>query len=438
MSPPPQRPGLGGNRPERRSGGFLASIVRTLLTFGGFVVILYFLGFIKLPLPGGAKLPQVGAEAGAEAPAGPPGKNVEQVTTASIHKQQLALAKVNQKQLIATYEQLKRTLDEWEKELLAWEKEAPGLLKNEMGKKIATDQAQVSRFRGLSRVTRPSRDQLTTARQAAEDLIRPIRESLANPEDASTPDNSLRSSIEQLATDATQARDSYRQSTNAVLGILAQVKDNAPASKTLEEALATLDQVEDAQRVAAMDAEVQKGKNEAAKKVTAEKVKLAEAEAEANASRIRDEAAKKKQAAELAAAQTVEEMAATQKDGEQKLARLKDLQEQKRQGDLKAGSVWKGSLLSGGGTTFEGTMKIESRVKDEIKGSLVYQTPGGGERGQFTFKGKVTGTSLKLTPVAGAAETDVHQCVYNPASKTISGQGVYRSFNLKLSEEKDE
>ena len=60
MSPPPQRPGLGGNRPERRSVGFLASIVRTLLTFGGFVVILYFLGFIKLPLPGGAKLHKSG------------------------------------------------------------------------------------------------------------------------------------------------------------------------------------------------------------------------------------------------------------------------------------------------------------------------------------------------------------------------------------------
>ena len=272
-----------------------------------------------------------------------------------------------------------------------WETEAPGLLKNEMGKKIATDQAQVSRFRGLSRVTRPSRDQLTTARQAAEDLIRPIRESLANPEDASTPDNSLRSSIEQLATDATQARDSYRQSTNAVLGISPRSRTTPPLQRPLRRHSRLSTRSKTPRESPPWTPRSRRVKTRQQRKSSG-KVKLAEAEAEANASRIRDEAAKKKQAAELAAAQTVEEMAATQKDGEQKLAWLKDLQEQKRQGDLKAGSVWKGSLLSGGGTTFEGTMKIESRVKDEIKGSLVYQTPGGGERGQFTFKGKVTGT----------------------------------------------
>jgi septal ring factor EnvC (AmiA/AmiB activator) len=438
MSSPPQRPGLGGSRPQRSSGSLLGYLGGKLLSAAVFLLVLYFLGVIKLPNWGGAKPPQAGVEAAAEAPAGPPGKNVEQVTTASIHKQQLALAKVNQKQLIATYEQLKRTLDEWEKELLAWEQEGPGLLKNEAGKKIATDPAQVSRFRGLTRVTRPNRDQLTTARQAADDLIRPIRESLANPEDASSPDNSLTSSLEKLATDALHARDSYRQSTNAVRAMLAQVKDNAPSTKSLEEALATLDQEDDAQRVAAIDAEEKKAKDEAAKKVAAEKVKLAEAEAEAEANRIKDQVAKEKQKAEIAAARAAEEMAATKKQAEQDQVRFQNLQEEKRQGDLKAGSVWKGTLLSSGGTTFEGTMKIESRVKDEVKGSLVYQTPGGGERGQFTFKGKVTGTSLRLIPIAGAADTDIHQCVYNQASKTISGQGAYRSFNLKLWDGKDE
>lgn len=446
MSPPPQRPGLGGNRPERKSGGFFAGLIRHVLTLAAAVATLYYLGFLN---PGPKPLAPAGPAGQGQAlqdPAPPGSGSVEQTTTASIHKQQLALAKVNQRQLIATYDQLTRTIDEWEKELRAWEQEGPALLTNEAGRKLASDKAQVARFRGMNRVTRPGRDQLTTARQTAEDLVRPIRESLANPEDASIPDSSLTSTLQKIVTEATQARDGYRQSTNAVRAMLAQVKDNAPGQKTLEEALGALDQEEDAQRVAAIDAEEKKAKDEAAKKVAAEKAALAKALADAEADRIKGEtertkqnaqmaAAKRKQEADIAAAKSIEEQAVRLKEAEAENARQRDLAEQKRQGDLKAGSVWKGNFTVSG-NEFEGTMTIESRVKDKLKGGIVYKRVG--ERGSLSFTGTVNGTSVKLTPTDGEPASNVYECVYQPAAKTISGQSNYKAFSFRLSEEKDE
>lgn len=393
-------------------------------------MLLYLLGWLPTFGPKAPVKP-------ADAPDAAPAKGVEEVTTASIHKQQLALAKVAQRQAVASYEKLKVTLDEWEKALTDWEQEGPGLLKNEAGKKLAADKAQVSRFRGLARVIRPSRDQLTTARQTAEDLVRPIKDSLANAEDASMPDVSLTNTLETLKNDATQARDGYRQATNAVRAMLAQVKDAAaPTGKTLEEAIAALDQEDDAQRLAVIDAEERKAKDEAAKKIAAEKAKLEEAKAEAEASRIRNEAAKEKQKADLAAARNLEEMKLKQKEADQQIAQLEALKEQQRQGDLKAGSVWKGPFRDDQGFSYEATMTIDSRVKDDIRGSIKATSGAAGNR-TFTFKGKVSGTTLKLSPVAGGSEANDNTCTYNASTKTISGGGTYQTYNLKLSDKDD-
>lgn len=427
----PQRPPMNANSRSRPSWGVLGFVIRMVLTGGGLFVFLYLFGF--LPSFNGPKAQVKPADATEAAPP----KGVEEVTTASIQKQQLALAKVAQRQAVASYEQLKRTLDEWEKALTDWEQEGPALLKNETGKKLAADKTQVSRFRGLNKVNRPSRDQLTTARQTAEDLVRPIRDSLANPEDASMPDGSITGSLEKLASDAKQARDGYRQATNAVRAMLAQVKDTAPSQKTLEEAIATLDQDDDAQRLAVIDAEERKAKDDGAKKVAAEKAKLEEAKADAETRRIQDMAAKQKQEADLAAARTVEEMKLKQKEIDQEIARREAIKEQTRQGDLKSGSVWKGSFRDDQGFTYEATMTIDSRVKDDIRGSIKATSGAAGNR-TYTFKGKVNGTTLKLSPVGGGSEANDNTCKYDPSNKTIIGGGTYQTYTLMLSNDKDE
>src|SRR3954451_22660141 len=95
----PTRPGLGGARPTR-GPGLLAGLIRYL--FGAAVLggLLWFFGLIHIPAldrrePGKAEGPQA---AQAMNPAPPP-VGVEQTTTASIHRQQLASAKVAQRQL---------------------------------------------------------------------------------------------------------------------------------------------------------------------------------------------------------------------------------------------------------------------------------------------------------------------------------------------------
>ena len=86
MSPPPQRPGLGGNRPERKSGGLLAGLIRHALTLAAAVATLYYLGFLSPgPKPPGPAGPP--GQGQASAPTGP--GSVEETTTASIARRAL-------------------------------------------------------------------------------------------------------------------------------------------------------------------------------------------------------------------------------------------------------------------------------------------------------------------------------------------------------------
>lgn len=457
----PRRPGLGGDRGGNSLGATLAGLVRSVVgiaLIGGFLYLFYVPLFgPKQPAPA-LDAPQAAAPqpvASAPTPTAPPGSStpgtsgttgtVELTTTASIQKQQLTVAKFNQRRLVRLYGEVTKAFDEWEKELAAWEKEGPPILTGEAGKRIAADVPQVKRVRGLIRHERPTADELATARKLAEELISPIRESLANAEDASTPAEAITSNLNGLQTQARKARDSYREARDAVKAILAQAKDKAPSEKTLQEVIAALDQADAASRVADIDAAEQKAKDEGAKRVAEEKARLAKEVANAEAARIKGEAdrtrqqaemaaAKRKQEEEFAAAKSIEEQTVRLKEAEQAIARQKALAEQKRQGSLKTGSVWKGTVRDGS-FDCEGTLTVDSRLVDEIKCSLVYESPGGGLKGRVNFKGKVTGTSIRLIPTAHAPESDVHSCVYNPAAGTLSGQGTNRSFNLRLTDE---
>ena len=149
-----------GDRRERKSGSLLGAIARQLVYVGGIVVFLYFIGVIPSFWPWRRTAPEDVQAAAA---------NVEVVTTASIHKQQLATAKFNQNQILASYEDVKRAIDDWERDLAAWEQEGPPLLKSEAGKRIATDPEQSARrFDRGRRTSQPPDERRKTSSSPSE------------------------------------------------------------------------------------------------------------------------------------------------------------------------------------------------------------------------------------------------------------------------------
>lgn len=285
-------------------------------------------------------------------------QSVELTTAASIQRQQLAAAKFKQRQAVAIFDELMRAIDEWERELAAWEKLGPPLLTSEEGKRIAADVTLVKRFRAYSGEERQAREDIAAARKQAEELISPVREALANAEDASAPEEKITTALRELQTQARKARDSYRDGRSIVEGLLARA--STPGAKTLQEAIAALDQEEALERANFIDAEERKAKDAGAKLIAEAKVKLQQVQAEAEANKLRDQA------------------------------------ERKRHGFLHAGSTWKG-VRSERSENCPSTLFIATREGDSITGTLTYTY----ERQEHTaaFEGTVQGNlvTFKLT-----------------------------------------
>ncbi|MGI8938658.1 MAG: hypothetical protein ACR2JF_10685 [Iamia sp.] len=368
-------------------------------------------------------------------------QNVELATVASVQRQQLLAAKLKQRQTVAVFDELTRDLREWERELAAWQSEGPPLLRSDEGKRLAADADLVRQVRAVFKEGRPGSETIKATRKQAEEVIFPVRESLKNAEDASPPSDFAVTTLRESQSQARNGRERYRQAREAVSVLLAQ----APAAgvaplagvappagpRTLEQAIIQLDKEETLQRVTTIEAAERKARDEATRLVAQEKAKVIQAEAEAEAQRLRDEAAQKKQASELAAAKSVEEMELKQKESAQEIDRLRHLAELQRQGDLKAGSIWKGTYVFVN-IPRKGTMTIEKRVKDEIAGSIDYDGI------VYQFTGTVRGNSFKIRPENGSAANQVHEAMLNPSTKTITGRGLNLSFTYRLWDGKDE
>ena len=424
----PTRPPLQPQRP-----GIVAKLfrhVQTVALIGTSLLIAFWFWSGGKPNPfaqGPPSLPQAFTPESAQ--------NVELATVASVQRQQLLAAKLKQRQAVAAFDELSRDLRDWERELAAWQTEGPPLIRSDEGKRLAADTALLSQIRAVFKEERPGIESIKAARKQAEEIIFPVRESLSNAEDASPPSDFAVTTIRESQSQARNGREKYRQAREAVSVLLAQapLAGVAPpaGSKTLEQAIIELDKEEARQRVATIEAAEKKARDEATQLVAQEKAKVIQAEADAEAQRLRDEAAQKKQASELAAAKSVEEMEFRQKEAAKDIDRLRAIAEERRQGDLKSGSVWKGTY-SVNGRQDRGTMTIESRVKDKITGSM---EPGALP---YSFTGTVNGNSVKFTPSKGMSHDMLFTCVLNPATKTITGRCENATLNLRLSDGKDD
>lgn len=412
----PSRPSFESRR--RGTGGGPKSLLRSLLGyafFGGVLYAAYWFGWLPSR---DEKAPQAG-RANAQVPQAAPftpdaAQSVELATAASIHRQQLTTAKFKQRQTIAVFDELTRDFAEWEKEVTAWRDEVTPLLKSDEGKRVASSADLTRRFRAVLNQDRPGSEAIAAARRQAEELISPIRESLANPEDAAEPTDQIVATIRGLQTQARNARERYRQGRETVKALLS----GAPAAgaKTLEQAIAQADEEDSLERAAAIEAEAKKARDEGTKLIAQEQARLITTESEAEAQRLRDEAAKKKQASELAAAKTVEEMELKQKESAAEIARLRDLAELKRQGALTSKSVWKGKIYI---STLNGdmTMTVSSRDKDQIQVSIKYEGPMLGAR-TYTCQGTVKGNAIQLDAWDGMTI----EAAYQPASQAVTGR----------------
>jgi hypothetical protein len=418
--PPSTAPSRPSFEARRRGSGGPKSLLKGLVGYaicGGVIVAAFRFGW----LPTGDDRAAQNGRANAQ---GPPqqaapftpdaAQSVELATAASIHRQQLTTAKFKQRQTIAAFDELTRDLAEWEKELTAWRSEVTPLLKSDEGKRVAGSADLTRRFRAVLNQDRPGSEAVAAAKRQAEELISPVRESLANTEDAAPPSDDIVATIRGLQTQARAARERYRQGREAVKAILAE--SPAPGAKTLEEAVAQADREDALERAAVVEAEAKKARDEGTRLIAQEQAKLITTESEAEAQRLRDEAAKKKQASELAAAKTVEEMELKQKESATEIARLRDLAELKRQGALTSKSVWKGKIYI---ATVNGdmTMTVSSRDKDQIQVVIKYEGQMLGSR-TYTCQGTVKGNAIQLDAWDGMTI----EAAYQPASQAVTGR----------------
>ena len=436
--PPSTAPSRPSFESRRRGSGGPKSLLRSFLGYAVFAVVVIAAYKFILALPGDDRAAQngrVNAQAQAQglpqaAPFTPDtAQSVELATAASIHRQQLTAAKFKQRQAIAGYDELTRDLAEWEGEVTAWRNEVSPLLKSDEGKRIAGSPDLTRRFRAVLNQDRPGSEAIAAAKRQAEELISPVRESLANPEDAAQPTDEIVTTIKGLQTQARSARERYHQAREAVKALVA----GAPAAgtKTLEQAIAQAEQEDALERAAVVEAEAKKARDEGTRLIAQEKAKLIATESEAEAQRIRDEAAKKKQASELAAAKSVEEMELKQKESAAELARIRDLTERKRQGALTSESVWKGNLYIAT-LNCDLTITVASRDQDKIRMTFQYENAMLGNR-TYTVQGTVKDNAIKLDAWDGMTI----EATYQPGSQAVTGRimqgaSAFGSFNTTL------
>ena len=215
-------------------------------------------------------------------------QNVELTTAASIQRQQLSTAKFRQRQVIAAYDEVTRALKAWETELYAWEKTGPPLVKSEDGKRLARDQALVKRYRVVMNQEVPTREELTSTSGLADDLISPVREAFANPEDASIPSNDTTTNLRELRTRARKARDDLKNAREQIEVLLAEAGET-PGDETLQAAIRRQVEQEASGRNALIAEAVRKAEEEGNRRVVEERANAARVALELEAERIRQE-----------------------------------------------------------------------------------------------------------------------------------------------------
>jgi len=296
-TPPPTvntpRPNLHDRAAQRRaksSGGFAGylaflgkAVSLVVLVFGAFYVYQN-----VLTKPGAAQDPTKAVPsvpvAVAPAPVGPRSEpedleakqqRIEFETAQGIQRQKLALAKLKQQQVIDFGGTVTKALDEWRSELDRWESEVVTLLDGDKGKPLAGNKPLIRRFRAVYDHERSGKEDEERLRSQTEAVIAAVKLTNDTPSDGSAPSEEVTTELQGLLRRAREGRDSYRTAREQVASLVKQAKSGtsgAPGTKTLAEALSEQQDAERLASAAVVEAEAAKAREEATRRKAAAEV----------------------------------------------------------------------------------------------------------------------------------------------------------------------
>ncbi len=237
---------------------------------------------MRAPVAGATGLPNGAAEDPAKAASTTPKAEPEDVdaiqrrmefeTAQGVERQQLATAKLKQRQAIALGESVERALDEWKAELEQWSKEVVPLSRNDQGKALAANNSLLRQYRAVIATERPGRDEARRLKEQVEGLISVMKAASENPADASLPGTEITEGLQGLLKEAKAGRDRSRDVREQVASLVTQAADEGSKGEvTLAEAAQKQQDEERRASAAVIDAERLKAEEEATRAVATAK-----------------------------------------------------------------------------------------------------------------------------------------------------------------------
>ncbi len=203
-------------------------------------------------------------------------RRMELETVQGVERQQLAAAKLKQRQAVALGESVDRTIDEWTAELEQWSKEVVPLSRNDKGKALAANNSLLRQYRAVIATERPGRDDARRLKEQVEGLVSAMKTASENPNDASLPAPEISEGLQGLLQEAKAGRNKSREAREQVDSLVTQATDEgSKGDVTLAEAARKQQDEERRASAAIIEAERSKAEEEATRAIATAKAEQA-------------------------------------------------------------------------------------------------------------------------------------------------------------------
>lgn len=201
-----------------------------------------------------------------------------------------AHAKSKQRTFVARAGEVTRLLNECDQEIKLWSERVLPLLENDLGKRLASDEALVRQFREVYKKDRPSSQLAAELRTSLTDLVAPIKAALDDTADVRIPRQELSEELARLQTEIKQLRDTLREPREQVDALIAAAQAMPPQANTLRQAMTAQQNAEMLAKTQKIDAQVMEANRLAAEEEAAAAGTLVTAKAKAEIERKKNEA----------------------------------------------------------------------------------------------------------------------------------------------------
>jgi hypothetical protein len=257
-------------------------------------------------------------------------RRIENDTARGVQRNQLALAKFNQQQVLDVGAEVNRALEDWGAELDRWESDVSALLQNDRGKGLGANGPLVKRFRAVYDIERPGREEVDRLRSLAEGLVSAVKTSHDNPADGTLPTEGIRDWLRDLVRQAREGKEGYQKGRKQIESLVSQASRMAAGggdagAKPLAEAIKEQAEEEALAETAYIAEKTRRAREEAADQVAKAQIEATDRVARAKTDQIR-EAGEKQEA--VTRAETVALRAQKEKERLRRLAESPAIQAQ--------------------------------------------------------------------------------------------------------------